>query len=798
MTRTLVTIPTGLRSVPGAWTAAILRNAACWLIIVTVILGGSCSGSRSFARRAATGASAGSLEAQPEAQPEAQRGEPAKERSGSPAPGTMLTLERLFAEPSVTGTSPSAPSWSPDSRRLAFLWNDVGSSARDLWLVEADGSGLRSLTGAGAGVASFAWMPDGEALVFVRSGSLWRTRLEGGTDKVAELAQVGNGGSVGSVGSLDVSPDGGFASFLAAGDLWLVPLDDLSSGASPMQVTHVGQPSLSRISRGRYNRPDVEIGPGIWGGPTYAWSPDGKWIAVHHVDRRGLETVAFPDYLGEETDPNPIRRGYPGGPNESREVGLLRVATGELSLLGLPDPTAVAVVDFSWSRDGRLLVDRQSDTAVDRWLHVVDPQTREVQDVWHDRRTTRVYTRAGSAWLGGGQGSVFLSDLEDRYGLYEWRPDGKLPRRRTDAAFDVTSAPLVVPGPAERESEGVVFYEANEPSPYERHVFRSQAGEDAQRITRRPGSHRAYPSPDGETVALLHSDDRTPAELYLVDGRGASAERRITRSPPSEFDTYAWARVRYVTFPSKTDGAPLHARILEPPTLDPGRRYPVLFGPVYSNTVRNRWAGRWALVQQLLVQRGYLVVQVDVRGSTGYGRAFREDFLMDFAGRDLDDLESAVGFLRAQPHVDPGRIGVWGSSYGGTLTIYALLLKPGLFQAGVAAAAAVDPFFFGSDDVAIVRRPDTHPEAFLRGAAQHAGNLQDALLILHGMQDQVVPFKTTVALAEELMRQGKDFDFAFAPGATHGWTRRPHEARFLLRKLLDHFDRHLGVSGDLP
>ena len=114
------------------------------------------------------------------------------------------------------------------------------------------------------------------------------------------------------------------------------------------------------------------------------------------------------------------------------------------------------------------------------------------------------------------------------------------------------------------------------------------------------------------------------------------------------------------------------------------------------------------------------------------------------------------------------------------------------FNSTLSPPSLVDQHFFGTDDVAIVRRPETHPEAFLRGAAQYAGRLEDPLLIIHGMQDQVVPFKTVVDLAEELMRKGKDFDFAFAPAGTHGWTRPPHYARFLLGKLIAHFERHLG------
>jgi dipeptidyl-peptidase-4 len=451
----------------------------------------------------------------------------------------------------------------------------------------------------------------------------------------------------------------------------------------------------------------------------------------------------------------------------------------------------VRIVELAWSPDGRLLIDRESDTAVERWLHVFDPATEELATWYHDVRDTRVYTAIGSAWHPDGEHLLLLSDREDRYGLYLVGPEGGEPRRLTPPGYDVTGGPYVA------ADSGAVFFQANAPSPYERHVFRlAENGGEPLRVSAAPGHHTPAPSPDGGRLALLHSSDSSPTELRLASGDGSLDGRRVTSSPPPEYADRAWARARYVTFPSRIDDHTLHARVLEPRELEPGRRYPVVFGPVYSNTVRNRWAGRWALVQQLLVDRGYLVVQVDVRGSTGYGREFREDFLMDFAGRDLEDLESAVEYLSGLPHVDPDRIGIWGSSYGGTLTVYSLLVKPGLFAAGVAGASAVDPRFFGSDDVAIVRRPETHPEAFLHGAARYAGNLEDPLLLIHGMQDQVVPFKTVVDLAEALIAAGKDFDLAIAPAGTHGWSGPPHYARFLFGKLLAHFDRHLAPDAD--
>ena len=112
-------------------------------------------------------------------------------------------------------------------------------------------------------------------------------------------------------------------------------------------------------------------------------------------------------------------------------------------------------------------------------------------------------------------------------------------------------------------------------------------------------------------------------------------------------------------------------------------------------------------------------------------------------------------------------------------------------RAGVAAATAVDPRFFGTDDVAIVRQPATHPDIFENTAVRYAKNLEDHLLLIHGMQDQVVPFKTVAELADILMRNGKDFDTAFVPGATHAWRREPHYSRYLFGRLIEYFDRYL-------
>ena len=721
-----------------------------------------------------------------------------------------LTVERVAALPSLIGTAPASPAWSPDSRRLAFRWNDAGWPFRDIWIVEADGSGLRRLTDlrrthpapeppagtstdalaaqaaarAAGGVSEMAWLPDGGGLLFTARGHLYRVALDGGPPVALP---PGDG-----VSDLALSPDGTRLAFLRDGDLWLWPLD---GGAEPLRLTSIGVAGIGRVPLGTYNRAEVEVGTGVWGADwrPYAWAPDGRTIAFHHVDRRHIRRVPFPSYLGSETVVSELRRGYPGDENERRSLSLLDVATRSVRPIPLEAPGFRAISDYGWSRTGRLMVDQVSDTGTDRWVWVVEPGSAAPRLVWHDQRDSRIYPAYVARWHPDGRRIIVVADITERDHLYAIDADrpGVAPLAITSGDWDVAgergAASLQVLG------DGSMVFTGTMKNPYERQVYRLAPGAAVpDALTTLAGVHLPSISPDGRRLASLWSDDVTPTDLLVRDLVAGGPERRVTSSPVPEFSQHAWVRPRYEVFTNKVDGFPVHARILEPAGLDKTRRHPVVFGPVYSNTVRNRWAGLTGTVQQLLVQRGYIVVQVDVRGSVGYGRRFREAFLMDYGGKDLDDLQAVTDGLRALPYVDGGRMGIWGSSYGGLLTVFALLKRPGMFAAGVAGAPAVDPHAFGPDDVAITRSPRTHPDAFVRGSALSLGqDLQDHLLIIHGLMDDVVPFRTTMALAERLMLLGKDFDLATAPAATHAWSAREHYAVYFYRKLVDYFARHL-------
>ncbi len=684
-------------------------------------------------------------------------------------PPLRLTLERVVSRrPALSGTSPARPAWSPDGKAVAFLWNDRAMPERQVWWVNRDGSGLRRLTEprASGGVSELAWV-SGQQLVYLEAGEVRRVGSSGGTPEVLAHA-------AGERSELSVSPDGRNAAWIQDGDLWVLPL----AGGGPVQATHVAVKGIGK-GGGVYGRPDVELGRSAWDEDLApAWSPDGRFLALQYTDRRGVHAFPIPDYLTPEATLDHVRRGAPGEVNDLRTVALVDVPARRLRLLELPEPTRWHIVGLAFSPRGQLLLDRETDDSVDRALQLVDPATGALTEVWSDHRPSRIYNRVASAWHPDGRRILLTGDLDERYRLYLLTPGSREPTPLTSGAHDVLGAALAPPGAK------VIHYLSNAPSPEQRQVWRIPAeGGAATRVSPLPGADHAVVSPDGGAVAILHSDDTAPTELYL----GA---RRITRSPPPEFDRVRWGRVEYRRLPSTSAGVPLHVRIVTPAGMQPGRRYPVLFGPVYSNTVRNQWNPRFGGLMQLLVEHGYVLVQVDSRGSTGYGRAFREKFLFEWGRGDLDDYQDAVAGMKTLPFVDPGRIGIFGSSYGGLLTIFSLFRRPGLFQAGVAGAPATDPRYYGSDDVAIARTPAAAPEVFDRGrAALYAGGLEDPLLIIHGMADDVVPFQTSVMLTEALLKAHKRFEFAFTPTATHAWAAREDDALYLYGRLVDFFER---------
>lgn len=729
-----------------------------------------------------------------------------------------LTIDRLYSLPSLIGTEPRGFAWSADGHHLAFLWNDEGFNFRDIWVLDTEDSdpsprrvtsmpredGTSTVDGddpfsaaqaaerreRDPGVTSVTWHPDGDHLLATFRGDLWLVARDSAprrlTDTDAAEARA------------TYSPDGSTLAFLREGELWTMSAET-GSPSEPTATTRLSQPDF-RLS-------------------DFRWSPDGRRIAVRVSDQREVAQRGIPDYLAEETEMIQVRRAYPGEESVRDRLGVLdpnERAVGETKVRWLdwqgeePD----MILSYRWSPDGTSLAIDTSDLyAKDRRIFVQEVETGktlEPQLVARDLdplNETFYFWRI--EWATDARLLYFLSDRVEDYHVWAVDPFGTdEPAQLTRGAWAVAEMFPV--------QDGLVVV-GNRGKPEERNLFKvgNDGGEPVQ-VSQRPGTHSPTVSPDGRYAAVHFSSQIMPPELLLTslvaptdaetsrdkrsDGTVTDSERRVTHSPLPEFSQYHWVEAEFVTFKSHVDGTTLHGRLTLPPDFDADHQYPAILGSVYTDSVRNQWGGRtahptWGL-DQYLSQEGYILLNVDMRGSWGRGREHRRGIRLDYGGMDIEDLESGVRFLGSLGYVDMERVGIWGSSYGGLMTAMSLFRKPGLYAAGIAGAPATNVWHALTGQMAVMMRPQDQPDEYTDSSPfMHAHGLEDPLMIIHGMRDWVVLFKDSVILVQRLIQLGKDIDLVALPNAGHGWDNEGlTQTRFAFHKMVEFFDRHLKSS----
>jgi len=714
-------------------------------------------------------------------------------------PPTRLTIDRLYSLPWLIGTKPQSPQWSPDSRQLAFLWNDEGTNFYDVWMTSVatpkpvrvtsmprpespqdagtDVAKLEQVARAETdrGVSAVIWAQDGKRLIFNFHGLLYWVLPGQSPERLIDSSEKQDHAAS--------APRGNRIAYLSGGDLWVVRLDG-------------NQPTATRVySPGRQ---DVSV-------TEFYWSGDGKHLAFVETDASHIPVRGIPDYLGDETKLVSVRRPFPGEPSAGRRLGVVAADGGpEVNVRWVDlgsDPLGL-IFGIAWSPDSRsLLVDKSDLYVKDRRLLLVNPETGRTTLLVHEQDPKNVTAEWWSDWAPDSRGIYFISDRDNDYHVYylpvtQGEPSGE-PKHITAGNWAVFSA-FVTP------AAKLLFIVTNQGRPEERQLFRVPLeGGEPQRVTREDGTHAPVPSPDGRFIADIFSSDSTPPDLYLqrVGTDTASAPgppQQVTHSPLPEFAKYHWVVPRYVSFPNVNDGTVLHARLTLPPNFDQTKKYPAILGSVYSNTVHNQWGGRiahptWGL-DQYLAQQGYVLLNVDISGSSGYGKLFRQRIGQDYGGVDVEDLYSGVRYLAAQGFVDEHRVGIWGSSYGGLLTAMSLFTKPGVYRAGVAGAPATSLFHALTGEMRTMMAPQDHMQQYAKSSAfLKSGGLDDHLMIIHGMRDEIVLFKDSVTLEQRLILQGKDMELVVLPNAPHGWdTEGLAQTRYAYHKLVEYFQRYLG------
>jgi dipeptidyl aminopeptidase/acylaminoacyl peptidase len=539
-------------------------------------------------------------------------------------------------------------------------------------------------------------------------------------------------------------------------------------------------------------------------------SPDENFITYRLVkSATGAKSAIVPSYVTESgfTEDLPARTKV-GSPLSAFEFWVydikkdtsLQVSTKEIEgIFDEPDflkdyvkKTSVAKKDtakkkpearkviFSnpvWSEDGKycVVVVRSQDNK-DRWIMRLDLETRKLQTIDRQR---------DEAWIGGpgigffgstgvlgfladNQTIYFQSETDGYSHLYTFNLATNTKKQLTQGKFEVQSVQL-------SRNKQNFYLTTNEVHPGEQHFYRmSVTGGERQKLTKMVGGNQVVLSPDESKLAILYSTSNRPWEVFLQENTTTAKATQVTDSQSDMFKKYAWREPKIITFKAE-DGAEVYARMYEA-NGEKGKKPAVIFvhGAGYLQNVHKWWSSyfREYMFHNLLVENGYTVLDIDYRASAGYGRDWRTGIYRFMGGKDLSDNVDGAKYLIENQGVDAKKIGLYGGSYGGFITLMAMFTKPNVFASGAALRPVTDWAAYNHGYTAnILNEPQTDSLAYRKSSPiYHAEGLKGNLLICHGMVDVNVHYQDAVRLSQRLIELKKDnWELASYPMEDHGF-----------------------------
>ncbi|HEV3062615.1 MAG TPA: prolyl oligopeptidase family serine peptidase [Vicinamibacterales bacterium] len=707
--------------------------------------------------------------------------------------GRRLTIEQL-----IDIKHPSTPMWAPDGQSVVFVWDRAGVS--QVFVAAATGSGApRELKEAGSSLNGAFWSADGRALMLPRNGDLWRVPIDGGaasavwTTPQAELA-------------ITPSPDGARVAFVR-------PLTDPGSSAAAAPATTRGsRATMSPAAQATAGGSDLVVRTLADGRETrllhadnrslgsISWSPDGQSLVVSDAPRT-IRHEQTPTYSGAKIIYT-INENVPG---ETMVVP----ASG-----GAPKPIAGAggFGGRRWLDARHFILDRTSADYKRRTTFLVDIAGGEPA-VLHEDVEDKFWSMTGDAGANAqpspdGKWIAFLSDRDGWDHLYVMAASAEASAREP---VQITKGKFEAWRPTWSPDSQRIAFDANEPDRNgTRHLYvaainGNPAAATITALTSGRGTNIAPVwSPDGKRIVYQHTDPQNSADLYVIDPATRQTVRLSDSMPPS-IDRAALVSPEMVHY-AGPDGQQVPAWLYVPKNLDRSKKHPAIVW-IHGDGVNQNYDGWhvqrnyavYSSFHQYLLQKGYVVIAPDYRGSIGYGRAWREGVYMDVGGKDAKDAWMVTDYLKTLPYVDMNRVGVWGLSYGGFFTLIAVTDQPKLFRAAVDVAGVVDYAMYYEDPyhggwtASRIGTPDQHPDVYAHASPiSNIARLETPLLVLHGTADVNVPYLHSVRLIDELMKKDKSHLVSFMtyPGEFHYFTRE-HVLRDAWHRVDDFFEANL-------
>lgn len=740
-----------------------------------------------------------------------------------------LTVRNIMQGPALVGTSPSELSWSPDGLSLYFVWKSPDENSEGLYRVSRgetrpervpDEEGLRIQP-----MLSAVYSDDRRWAAYADYGDLYLLDVHSGAER--KLLSSTN-----SLSRVQIAADGSAVYFVYDDNLFRVEasggavaqLTDIREGKAPEDEEQRGQrEALEEEQRELFQvfEADSLREARSWPPPRdtteadakafyveesqsmrgYDVSPDGLQMAFTlTTEPKDARRAWVPDYVTEEgyTRQAPRKRTLVGDEQSSGQLGIMDLETGEVTFVDPGQDDRTVELRFrGWSDGGeRLLAVGIAFDYHDRWILAIDAATGEskVIDHLHDDAWIGGPAWNSAGWLPGGQHAWYVSEETGFAHLY----------RRAIGGGDrvpLTSGPWEVIDVELSQDEKEFYLVTSESSPHERRFYRmSVSGRDRRQITTRGTLHggagrnisSVAVSPDGKTLAAIYSASNEPPELYLQEAQPDATAQQITESTTPDFRSRDWMVPEIVYIPARDD-ADVPARLYRPE--DPnGAGVIFVHGAGYLQNVHRWWSSyfREYMFHNLLAERGYTVLDIDYRASAGYGRDWRTAIYKHMGGKDLTDQVDGAIFMIDSLGVAHHRVGIYGGSYGGFITLMAMFTEADVFAAGAALRPVTDWAYYNHGYTArILGLPQDDIEAYRKSSPiYHAEGLEGALLMAHGMIDQNVHFQDVVRLSQRLIELGKEnWEVAIYPKENHGfvdaWSWTDEYTRIL--KLFDEY-----------
>jgi dipeptidyl-peptidase 4 len=561
----------------------------------------------------------------------------------------------------------------------------------------------------------------------------------------------------------DFSPDGRMISFVRGNNLYV---EDLGMQRRERALTSDGGP---KILNGRLDWVYQEevYGRGNFG--AYWWSPDSSSIAFLKIDERPVPEFTVVDHI--PLDQKLEVTSYPkaGDPNPIVKMGIVPAAGGDTHWVNTYkyQPEDFLITRVTWSPDNKNVVyqaQNREQTFLD--LNFADAKTGESRTAVHETTKAWVATIENPTWLRDGT-FLWLSERTGWQHIYHYDQTGKLLRQITNGDWEADPLEGV------DEDKGVIYFSATEHSHIAPQLYSIRLdGTGMKRLSTAEGSHRINFSPEYNYFIDTRSDVNTPAQMSLYDSDGKLV-RVVNENKVAALKEFKLGTTELLQVKTR-DGFVMEAMMIKPPDFDPRKKYPVMsftYSGPHAPQVRNAWGSTTYMWHQLLAQKGYIIWVCDNRTASGKGIESTWPAYKNLGELELRDLEDGLSWLKSQQYVDGARIGLWGWSYGGFMTSYALTHSQ-TFKIGIAGGTVSD--WRNYDSIYTERymgTPQNNPEGYKKSAPINAAkDLHGKLLLIHGAIDDNVHVANTIQFAYELQKAGKQFELMLYPKSRHGVT----------------------------